>query len=389
MTNQTNIPEIYCVGGGIRDTLLNLPVRDLDYVVVGATHEDMIANGFKPIEATSFPVFHDPDGNEYALARTERKTGNGYHGFETDFNPTVTLEADLFRRDLTINSMAVHIDDWEEFKETKNVELVIDPYGGIQDLKNGIFCHTSNAFSEDPVRVLRVARFCARYDFHPVLKTFELMRQLVESGELDSLTPERVYSEFEKATMEDTPIAFFQLLGEIGAGEVLFPEWFTEDRLPINVVESLERSVLLSGDFLDRVIILTAGLKTKSVQTMFKRLKAPNDVTNILQMSCTLFNAVLDHTIDLDIDNDVFKILNDANAWKHTEQFYKVMHVFSIFDNDFLRNSAFILLKAFKAGNVAKFDMLSSKQKATLKGKEISNAIGELRLKLINDMMYI
>jgi tRNA nucleotidyltransferase (CCA-adding enzyme) len=208
--------QIYLVGGAVRDRLLGLPVSDRDYVVVGATPEEMVAKGFRPVGA-DFPVFLHPETKEeYALARTERKAGHGYKGFAVYAAPEVTLEDDLRRRDLTINAMA----------ETADGKL-IDPFGGESDLREGILRHVSPAFAEDPVRVLRVARFAARYakwGFRVAHGTMKLMRQMVESGEVDHLVAERVWSELERALDEDTPSRFFAVLRSCGALPRLFPE---------------------------------------------------------------------------------------------------------------------------------------------------------------------
>ena len=183
--------KIYLVGGAVRDTLLNLPVRDRDYVVVGATEQQMLDQGFVRVGA-SFPVFLK-DGCEYALARTERKIGVGYKGFEIVFDPTVTLEDDLIRRDLTINSMAIDLD----------TGALIDPYGGQHDLAQGVLRHTSEAFAEDPVRVLRTARFAARYGFEIADDTLALMTKV--APELEHVPQERIWAEFEKGLMEQFP----------------------------------------------------------------------------------------------------------------------------------------------------------------------------------------
>jgi tRNA nucleotidyltransferase (CCA-adding enzyme) len=208
--------KIYLVGGAVRDKLLGLRVTDHDYVVVGATPEAMLAQGFKPVGA-DFPVFLHPDTKEeYALARTERKHGHGYKGFAVYAAPDVTLEEDLGRRDLTINAMAAD----EEGH-------LIDPFGGAQDLRDGVLRHVSEAFAEDPVRILRVARFAARYakwGFRVAHATNELMRRMVACGEVDHLVPERVWSELERALGEDTPSRFFTVLRGCGALARLFPE---------------------------------------------------------------------------------------------------------------------------------------------------------------------
>ncbi len=208
--------EIYLVGGAVRDKLLGLPVQDRDYVVVGATPDEMVIKGFKPVGA-DFPVFLHPQTKaEYALARTERKSGHGYKGFKVYAAPDVTLEDDLQRRDLTINAMA----------EDEHGNL-IDPFKGAEDLHHGVLRHVSPAFAEDPVRILRVARFAARYakwGFHVAHGTNQLMRQMVDSGEVDHLVAERVWAELERALEADKPSRFFEVLRSCGALARLFPE---------------------------------------------------------------------------------------------------------------------------------------------------------------------
>ncbi len=208
--------KIYKVGGAVRDRLLGIPVTDIDRVVVGATAEQMLALGYKPV-GSDFPVFLDPrNGDEYALARTERKSGRGYGGFVFHASPEVTLEEDLIRRDLTINAMAEDDDG-----------NVTDPYGGVLDLEARILRHVSPAFAEDPLRVLRVARFAARYaplGFTVASDTLELMHQLSESGELEALTPERSWKEISRALMEDQPQVFIQVLRDCDALKTLLPE---------------------------------------------------------------------------------------------------------------------------------------------------------------------
>lgn len=208
--------QIYKVGGAVRDRLLGIPVTDVDRVVVGATAEEMLAKGFRPVGA-DFPVFLDPKtGEEYALARTERKSGRGYGGFVFHASPEVTLEEDLVRRDLTINAMA----------EDDHGNLT-DPYHGQRDLEARVLRHVSPAFAEDPLRVLRVARFSARYaplGFKVADETLELMRQLSESGELEALTAERSWKEISRALMEKQPQVFIQVLRDCTALKILMPE---------------------------------------------------------------------------------------------------------------------------------------------------------------------
>lgn len=208
--------KIYLVGGAVRDKLLGRPVHERDWVVVGATPDMLQLLGYTQV-GRDFPVFLHPDTkDEYALARTERKSGRGYAGFVCEFTPEVTLESDLLRRDLTVNAMAMD-DDGQ----------LIDPYGGQADLRARILRHVSPAFREDPLRVLRVARFAARYaplGFTIAPETLELMRAITHDGELTALTPERVWKETERALGEDRPQVYFQVLRECEALAVLFPE---------------------------------------------------------------------------------------------------------------------------------------------------------------------
>ncbi len=218
--------QIYLVGGAVRDALLGLPVKDRDWVVVGATPEALTAQGYLPV-GKDFPVFlHPQTKEEYALARTERKTAPGYHGFAIHAAPDVTLEEDLARRDLTINSIAVNADSirTEGTFDPQCAEFV-DPYGGRRDLARKVFRHVTEAFREDPVRILRVARLAARFaDFTVAPKTMQLMRDMVRAGEVDHLVAERVWQELTKGLMEKTPSRMFGLLRECGALARLLPE---------------------------------------------------------------------------------------------------------------------------------------------------------------------
>ncbi|HEX3170228.1 MAG TPA: multifunctional CCA tRNA nucleotidyl transferase/2'3'-cyclic phosphodiesterase/2'nucleotidase/phosphatase, partial [Burkholderiales bacterium] len=205
--------KIYAVGGSVRDELLGLPVTDRDYVVVGATPTEMVKLGYKPV-GRDFPVFlHPTTKEEYALARTERKTARGYHGFEFHAAPDVTLEDDLARRDLTINAIA-----------RDDAGNLIDPFGGAADLKARVLRHVGPAFAEDPVRILRVARFAARFGFTIAPATLEQMRHMVVDGEADALVAERVWQELARGLMEQRPSRMFEVLAECGALAAILPE---------------------------------------------------------------------------------------------------------------------------------------------------------------------
>jgi tRNA nucleotidyltransferase (CCA-adding enzyme) len=244
--------KIFLVGGAVRDRLLGRQPHEHDYVVVGAMPDELIALGYRPV-GKDFPVFlHPATGEQYALARTERKTGPGYYGFETRFSPDVTLEDDLGRRDLTINAMAQDDDG-----------TLVDPHGGRDDIEARVLRHVSAAFAEDPLRVLRVARFAARFaplGFTVAPETMELMRGIVSSGEMSALVPERVWVETERALGEDRPTAYFAVLRDCGALAALFPEvaalygvpqppqWHPEIDTGLHTMQSLEVAASLSPD---------------------------------------------------------------------------------------------------------------------------------------------
>lgn len=273
--------KTYLVGGAVRDQLLGLPVEERDWVVVGATASEMLAQGFKQV-GKDFPVFlHPKTHEEYALARTERKTGKGYTQFETFADPNVTLEKDLMRRDLTINAMA----------QTEDGKL-IDPYGGTQDLNNKILRHVSPAFAEDPVRILRTARFAAKFsDFtvHPTTNT--LMQQIVANGELDALVPERVWQELERALRQTKPQRFFTVLQECGALEKLFPEIAKYLIEIYTILDSVNKLIVDTKNFASRAIVRFAALfyySTKDeIKAFCKRFRVPTTYEKLALQVCS------------------------------------------------------------------------------------------------------
>jgi tRNA nucleotidyltransferase (CCA-adding enzyme) len=239
--------QTYIVGGAVRDRLLGLPVKDRDWVVVGASVQTMLQQGYKPV-GKDFPVFlHPRSHEEYALARTERKTGKGYHGFAFHADESVTLEQDLARRDLTINAIAQ--DDQGR---------LIDPYNGQQDLRAGVLRHVSPSFAEDPVRILRLARFAARFGFSVAPETMQLMRDMVAAGEVDALVAERVWQEMAKALMEDKPSRFFLVLRECTALQRILPEIDALFGVPQRADYHPE---IDTGDHVMRVIDMAASMQ--------------------------------------------------------------------------------------------------------------------------------
>ncbi len=273
--------KIYLVGGAVRDELLGLPVKERDYVVVGATVEQMLNLGYQQV-GKEFPVFlHPVTREEYALARMERKTSPGYTGFSFDTSPDVTLEADLIRRDLTINAMAFDID--------KGNKILIDPYHGKNDLLNNkILRHVSLAFAEDPVRILRVGRFLARYahrGFTVAPETITLMRDMVAAGEVNALVAERVWKELERALGEQNPDKFFDVLETCGAMPILFPDLTARD------MPALMAASTLSPDTAIRFAALLHRLPEQSIKLLCDRYRAPNAYRELALLTARHFKT--------------------------------------------------------------------------------------------------
>ncbi len=259
--------KIYRVGGAVRDALLGLPVRDHDWVVVGATPEALAAEGYLPV-GKDFPVFlHPTTREEYALARTERKTAQGYHGFAVHAAPDVTLEDDLARRDLTINAIAQDADG-----------VLTDPYGGQRDIAARVLRHVTSAFAEDPVRILRVARFAARFtDFSVAPETMQLMRDMVAGGEVDALVPERVWQELARGLMERQPSRMFEVLQACGALQKLLPE---VDAGP-HLMRVLDMAAQMEAPLPVRFACLTHALSHELGKGLCQRLRVPTDCREI------------------------------------------------------------------------------------------------------------
>ena len=338
--------KTYLVGGAVRDRLLGRPVTEHDYVVVGATPDDLVALGLRPV-GKDFPVFlHPRTGEQYALARTERKTGPGYHGFETRFAPDVTLEEDLARRDLTINAMASDDDG-----------NVIDPYGGRRDLEARLLRHVSPAFVEDPLRVLRVARFASRFaglGFTVAPATLELMRSIAASGELTALVPERVWVETERALGEQQPAVYFEVLRACGALEVVFPEiaalfgvpqpenWHPEIDTGLHAMQVLEVAAQMSRDttvrFAALVHDLGKGLTPRAewpshvgheaagaalIEKLCARLRAPNDHRELAVLVARHHAKV--HRVAELRPGTLLDLLEQTDAFRRGERFERML----------------------------------------------------------------
>jgi len=299
----------YVVGGAVRDALLGRPVSDHDHVVVGATPEQMVAQGFRPV-GKDFPVFLHPDTQEeYALARTERKTAPGYHGFVFHTSPEVTLEEDLVRRDLTINAMARAEDG-----------SIVDPYGGREDLRDRIFRHVSSAFAEDPVRILRLARFAARFpDFRVHASTLDLMRRMVASGEVDALVPERVWQELARGLMEERPSRMFAVLGDCGALARILPELNADASL----MRMLDGAAAQGAPLELRYAVLLHRLAQPDVLAVSKRLKVPNECRDLAQLTRRELDVV-QRAGELDAEA-IVTLFERSDAFRKPERFAQML----------------------------------------------------------------
>lgn len=338
--------ETYLVGGAVRDQLLQRPIKDRDWLVVGATPDDMLSRGYQQV-GKDFPVFLHPETNEeYALARIERKIGSGYTGFTTDSSPDITLEQDLQRRDLTINALAQD----EQGK-------VIDPYGGLQDLEQRQLRHVSQAFVEDPLRVFRVARFAARYHylgFTIAPETMTLMQEIVAADELPALSAERVWQETANSLVGDNPEVYFQVLKDCGALEVWFPELAALWGVPnppqhhpevdtgIHTLLVLQQAVLASPELSVRFAALCHDLgkaKTPSdkwpshhghealgvpeVKRLCQRLKVPNDCRDLALLVCENHGKV--HRALQLTPKTIIKLFGAVDVWRKPERFLQLL----------------------------------------------------------------
>jgi len=303
--------QVYMVGGAVRDELLKRPVKERDWVVVGATPQQMEQLGYRAV-GRDFPVYlHPQTHEEYALARLERKVGPGYRGFATQFSPEVTLQQDLERRDLTINAMA----------RADNGTL-IDPFDGQRDLALRLLRHVSPAFVEDPVRVVRVARFAARYaslGFTVAPETLELMRRMVENGEIRALVPERLWRELERALQEPTPQAALDCLQACGALAVLLPElrWDAAAR------RALQRAVTLSPEAVVRFAALLATSPIEAITSLCERLRVPSEFRELALLAARLSPRLL-HAGRAD-GEELLAMLEAADALRRPERFSRLL----------------------------------------------------------------
>ena len=309
--------KIYAVGGAIRDALMDLPVHDIDYVVVGSSVEEMIAKGFRPV-GKDFPVFLHPDTQaEYALARTERKTGQGYKGFHFYADPSVTLEQDLERRDLTINAMAQEVGS-----DGKQFGPIIDPYNGQEDLAAKVFRHVSDAFAEDPLRLLRIARFAARFpEFTVADETLTALKAIVQSGELNALSAERIWQELARGLVAAKPMHLFQVLLNTGAAKAILPPELTTKLSEELFREKLSAYFSLAGnDLKERCAITLMHLPASEIRSWAECVRMPIEVRDFCEIFSDLrilINKYCDTTYQA---VDVLNWFNRADVWRKPDR---------------------------------------------------------------------
>ena len=386
--------QVYLVGGAVRDALLNRKVVERDYVVVGATPEEMLSQGFTQV-GKDFPVFlHPKTQEEYALARTERKSGKGYTGFVCDASSSVTLEEDLLRRDLTVNAIA-----------QDNYGKLIDPYGGKKDLENRVLRHVSEAFSEDPLRVFRVARFATRYaylGFTIATETMALMQSMAESGELSTLSAERVWQETKRSLLEKTPHVFFTVLNQAHG----LNDWFTELESNLDTaLATLKTAVDLekaknesfvkdtgsetplpdsSNSETARLIIrftaLLSHLGEEDAKHLCSRLKVQNQVSEIVILACKFKDFLLSMQ---NSPADLLALFNGCDAWRREERFLLLLSAFAPYAHnkgiDWQRQRKRIENALSAANQVNVQDIIAT----GVKGPEIKDALNRAKLSAI------
>ena len=309
--------KIYAVGGAIRDTLMGLPLHDIDYVVVGSSVDEMIAKGFRPV-GKDFPVFLHPETQaEYALARTERKTGKGYKGFNFHADPSVTLEQDLERRDLTINAMAQEVG-----VDGKQFGPIIDPYNGQEDLASKVFRHVSDAFSEDPLRLLRIARFAARFpEFSVAPETLSALKAIVQSGELNALPAERIWQELARGLVASKPMRLFQVLLDAGAARTILGPSLTTQLSEESFREELIAYFSLAGNSIEeRCAIALMNLPANEIRSWAECVRMPIDVRDFSEIFSDLRALINKYPNASYQAVDVLNWFNRADVWRKPDR---------------------------------------------------------------------
>jgi tRNA nucleotidyltransferase (CCA-adding enzyme) len=356
--------EIYLVGGAVRDQLLGRPVTERDWIVVGATPEEMLAQGFQPV-GKDFPVFlHPKTHEEYALARTERKTGKGYTGFSCYAAPDVTLTDDLKRRDLTINAMA----------QTEEGSI-IDPYGGQADLQNRILRHVSPAFAEDPVRILRLARFAARFpDFKVHSDTLALAKKMVREGEVNALVAERVWQEWQRALNEPAPWRFFEVLENCNALAILFPQW--------NFNDSIKQALNKPAEPIIKFAILFYATDLNVLKKIIQAYRVPKDYAELAILVNTYrekYNAVQKLSAE-----EIITLLEKLDAFRRQARFEQFLLACEICEPTQAKELTLMWHNFFQIAQSVPIEPIL---KLNLQGKAIAQALHTQRVVAISTLI--
>ncbi len=360
--------ETYLVGGAVRDKLMGIPVTERDWVVVGATPQEMLARGFQPV-GKDFPVFlHPQTHEEYALARTERKVGRGYKGFTFYSAPDVSLIADLKRRDLTINAIA----------QSETGEL-IDPYNGQIDIQNRVLRHVSEAFQEDPVRILRVARFAAKFpDFTIYPSTYQLMQIMVKNGEVNALVSERVWQEFRRALETNMPQRFFLVLHEAHALPILFPEI----RFSEMAFTALQEAIQLTPEPTVRFASILHNLEAVTLESLCQRYPIPRDYTELALLTLRWHSTYRQLSPYLTSSEEILDLLKAVDARRRPERFQNFLlacEASTLFSNSIASKLLLACAQAIKNINI------KSLQTQKLTSLAFSAAVEQMQLAAIRD----
>ncbi len=373
--------KIYQVGGAVRDRLLGLPVHDIDYVVVGSTAEEMLAKGFRPV-GSHFPVFlHPKTQHEYALARTERKTAPGHRGFVFHADKSISLQEDLSRRDLSINALAQEVDE-----SGKLIGEIIDPYQGRADLQAGILRHLSNAFTEDPLRILRVARFAARFPrFELATKTLALMTDMTQRGDLLTLSKERIWQELANALEAQAPLRFIEVLNQCGALKEIFPERFTRDwHNPAQQEEIRANLIAITKSYSDldkRLGCLLKKVQPVELKAWSRDLKLPNEIAEFCQIVSD-FNTTYDQLNA----TAVLEFFNRADVWRKPNRFMEILHLFNSLGLDVSKwQSIFKGIMQIDGGKIA--TELSERSDIQDLGQLIYKELQRVRFEVIQEVL--
>jgi tRNA nucleotidyltransferase (CCA-adding enzyme) len=388
--------KIYVVGGFVRDTLLGRTPKDADFVVVGATVNDLMEfgrqNGIKFRKVGSnFPVYLDDGGREWAFARKEKKTGPGYHGFNVEFNPNITLEEDLFRRDLTMNAMAMEVEGMDARDGTFGTNpKIIDPFGGHKDIRHKVLRHVSDHFAEDPIRVLRVARFASRYNFEVCESTLHLIQTMCENGELNHLVSERVWLELYKVldveSETQSVLTFFDVLKQTVACKILFPSIANT-----TFSNAFRRAIDATNSVESKIALLAAGMTHEDAQHFCtKEAKMPRDWEtfaikfNILLSVATLFS--LNEKIKVE---QVMELFKTCEVYRDSDFLQKALDTATYMRKFKLIGAIVIIKELYDATKTIGFDNLNSTQQSSLTGPKIQQAIDNIRKEVVYKKLVI